>query len=465
MRIPHLLIYGFILCLLVSCSDVEVNETEQDFLWLEDVESERSTNWVDPQNVKTITQLTSNDRYRKSQKKILDSYNSPAKLRWYTYIGDQIRYVERGSANPRGRLLTMTVDESKKSDSQWTELVDFDLLSKTEGEVLVANRSTCNPYNPKQCLLEVSLNGADRATFREINLEKGGFVENGFFIPLGVTDVSWIDSNQVLLTSTYNDENLSKAGYGLTAKILKRGTTFESAEVIFSANGGDSVYPETHFSKGKAHAFFVYSKSLEEKELHYVVGKKTIKLNVPARVNLMGVHNDFVLLRLREDWSIGEHHYKTGSLVGVSLDSLTSESYETELVFSPAPNQILNKVFTAKSAIVLKVLEDVLPKIATITHSKSSDGDNRWDFKYLTRPTETGARILATSSLNDHVIAMYRGFINPSNIYLMNVADDTHRVLEKSPIAFDNSNLSEETLYATAPDGAKIPYQVVGPKK
>ena len=59
---------------------------------------------------------------------------------------------------------------------------------------------------------------------------------------------------------------------------------------------------------------------------------------------------------------------------------------------------------------------------------------------------------------------MYRGFISPSNIYLMDVINDTNKVLEKSPIAFDNSNLSHEYHYATAPDGTKIPYQVVGPK-
>lgn len=445
-----------------SCSARNIANGDN-YFWLEDIKGERATAWVDKENEKTLAQFGSTTNFKDIQSSILNTYNSPHKLRRIKYIGDEIMWLNQTKENPKGILHAMTLEESKKENPSWRKLVDFDELSKKESKYLVLATVDCNPFNPKRCMLGLSIDGSDKEEFREFDLSTDSFVKDGFYIPEGIANLEWHNEDSLIYTTTYDEKNLSTSGYSLTTKIIKRGQTLSEAKEVLSVDNGVDVIPSAFLSFGKSYSIIEHWLSNHEEDLYYVKGNKSLKLKTPARMELSGVYKGLLNIVLLQDWEINGKKYKNGDLVGIDLSSVESkDGYKTELIFRPSSNQVLNKVAITKSAINILVLEDVKTKLLALRKEK---GSSNWVKKYINNPTSGSVRLWSTSEFNDSPIAFIRGFISPTSIYFIDPVNEKHRLWEKSPEEFSLKGLSHEYYFAEDENGTKIPYQVVGPAK
>jgi len=458
----------YIVILLVATSCVAVNIAEKGgFLWLEEIKSPKSTNWVDKQNALTLDTFASTENFQSTKKAILDTYNSKSKLRRIKYIGDEVMYIEQNQEHPKGILYAMTVDEAKKKNPQWRKLVDFDELSKKESRYLVFANVACNPFNSKLCVIGMSIGGSDREEFREFDLRTDSFVEGGFYLKEGIANLKWHDNDSLIYTTTLGEKKnqLSTSGYSLSVKLLLRGQDPKDSEEIFRAKDGVDVIPTSYLSDGKSYTFLEHWHTFDDETLYYYLNGKPVKLNTPLRMALEGVYKGRVLLRLFMDWEINGKKYKSGDLVGLDLSKVaSSKKYKTELIFRPLANQVLNDVAITKSSISLLVLEDVKTKVVVVERNSAEKFNSGWKTKYITNPTAGSVRFWSTSTYSNEAIVMIRGFVNPSAIYFMDSVNNSYRLWDKSPNDFVTENLSHEYYFAVDKDGVKIPYQVVGPK-
>lgn len=436
---------------------------DSQFLWLEEVKGERATEWVDGQVERTLGIFGSTKNYKGTQRAILDTYNSPHKLRRIRFIGNEVMYIDSNESNPKGVMYAKTINDAKANKGSWRKLIDFDALSAQEGKYLVYASSSCNPNRPNLCMIGLSIDGGDNEEFREFDIATGKFVENGFFIPEGIANLEWHNDSELIYTTTNGDTNLSTSGYSLTTKILKRGQSHENSSIVLKVSDGDDLIPSSFYSDGKTYSFMEHWITYDDETLYYYDGNKPIILNMPLRMEIAGVKDDFLVFKLLQDWDYRKSKFKDGDLLGLNLSKLSDpNTQEVDLIFRPSENQVLNKVAITKSSLSVLLLEDVQTKVLVLERLEEGAA---WSKRYISNPGNGSIRFWSNSQHADESIVMVRGFVNPTSIYFMDLKNDQHTLFEKSPEDFNTENLTHEYYFAIDDEGTKIPYQVVGPKK
>ena len=436
--------------------------SEDSFLWLEEIKGAKATEWVNQQNDRTLREIAGTENFKKTKRAILDTYNSPTKLRRISFIGDEVMYIDTNEKNPKGILYAMTLEDAKAKSNKWRKLIDFDELSAKEDKYLVFTNVVCNPFNPKKCMIGLSHKGGDNHEYREFDLSTNQFVENGFYIPEGINQVAWHGKDSLIYNNTNGDTKLSSAGYSMAAKIMRRGQTHATAEEIFRLPEGNEVIPTSFYSNGKSYSFLEMWLTFDDEDLYFIKDDKPVSMKMPLRMEVAGVHAGELIFKLLQDWKFNNKEFKNGDLLGLNMQRFekTGEQ-QIDLLFRPESNQVLNKVAITKSSLSLLVLEDVQTKVVVL---EKGDEGKQWALRYVSNPSTGSVRFWSTSGHVNESIVMIRGFVNPTAMYFMDLETNKHSLWEKSPEEFNTDGLSHEYYFAEDKNGTKIPYQIVGPK-
>ena len=78
----------------------------------------------------------------------------------------------------------------------------------------------------------MSEGGKDACICKEFDLNSKTFISNGFELPLGKGNASWLNSDQII----FDRGKKSKAGYPLQLFLFSRGEELGSAKLIFEAD-------------------------------------------------------------------------------------------------------------------------------------------------------------------------------------------------------------------------------------
>jgi len=451
-----------ILTLNESSYSTESINVDNEVLWLEDLQNKKTIDWVSEQNNRTLAKYGSSPEFNARKNRILEDYVNNKSFDLLFYLGDQLGRLKKSGYKSKGILQTITLNEFSKDNPNWKTLINLNELSQRESSQLTYSYSKCNYDLPKQCLVGLSINGADAVELREFNLTTGKLERDGFLIPSGKTESAWVDKNSLLYSSTFRGEPQSKSGFGLSLKLLKKGSDVKSAKELLRVREGIGIAPRQFYSDGEVEVLVEHWIDFYNSNLYHYKNGSLIKFNIPTSFELYGVHKGFAVVKLYQQWEYAGRNFSVGSLVGIDLDTIANKAPKMELIYKPSKRQSLKSIEFTKSHILLNVLEDMITKPVTV-EGIVKEGKTVWIKEGITKPTNDVLRFISTSPLLDEAIVTYRGFLNPNSLYFLSAKEKSHRFWRSANKTVDTSNFAFSYHYTASADGTEIPYQMVGP--
>ncbi len=434
------------------------------FIWLEEVESDASLNWVKKHNQVTKAAFANDEVFLKMQREALAIMNSQERIPYVSFEGKYLYNFWDDSNNVRGILRRTTLEEYQKPHPQWEIVLDIDKLNKEEGKSWVYHGYTAFPPDYRYAMVNLSDGGKDAAVVREFDLFEKKFIDTGFTLPEAKSSVDWYDYNTLILGTDFGPGSLTSSGYNRQVRLWKRGTSYTEAELIFEGDTSDTwvygsmdVRPEaTIFSIGRNMSFW-------ESE-RWIVDEKMNRLTVPLPKDAVinAYFKDYLIAQLYSDWL----EIPEGTLIALKMADFNSPDLKSkiEIVFSPDEKTTLSGVTATKDYLVLNLLQNVRGKIIYL-QPQNKDGLNTWVGGELEIPKFGTVGVSAADAFTNAVMVNFQDFLSPPKLYYF--ADPTSSPLElKSlPDMFDVSNYAIAQYETASKDGTKIPYFVVSQKE
>lgn len=458
----HKILALFLPFLLFSCASggARAVASQDEFLWLEEVQGERALEFAKKENALTFEALKKDPRFAGLEQEIRTISLAKDRVPRVGLIGGRLYNFWQDETNVRGIWRRTTVESYRTAQPAWETVLDLDQLAKDEGENWVWKGVECLAPASELCLIRISRAGKDASVVREFNAVTKTFVKDGFFVPESKGEMTWINQNEVFVTSDFGDGSLTDAGYPRIVKRWKRGEPLAAAKEIFAGEKTDIVSSGFTSFRPEGNESFVFRMiSRFESELFWVSPKgELVRTPLPRSAKFQTFFRGGLLYQLRQDLNVGRRTYVAGSLLSLPLRSLAKAEAalgELETVFTPTSTRFLSDVATTRSYVLLNVMDTVKGKVL-----RWKPGSSRAE------PLSIGgkngvATATSTEEDSDSFLASYTDFLTPPSTYYVgkNVS-----LLKTAPARFDASGLVSEQKWAVSKDGTKIPYFIVHKK-
>ncbi|MEM0912840.1 MAG: prolyl oligopeptidase family serine peptidase, partial [Pseudomonadota bacterium] len=433
-------------------------------LWLEEVEGEQALNKVSQWNQSSLNTLQSDPRFDAFQTQALEIVNATDKIAYGTYRGGYVYNFWQDETHVRGILRRTSLQSYMSDNTEWDVLLDIDALAESEDANWVYKGSSCLEPDYTRCLLSLSNGGKDAVEMREWDHNEKSFVEDGFFIPEAKGGASWIDENTIIVGTDFGEGTLTESGYPFISKILSRGQQLDAAKQIFTGEVTDVAAGAFQLKVGedqyeqfgyRAETFYEYSYFWLPNDTEEVL------LPIPRKSSPLGVFKKQLLVRLNEDWQVGDDTFKTGALVSMDLDAWKSnpDNIQVDTVYEPSTRATVQSISITKSRVLVTVLENVVGKIYAF--DLASEG---WTSYLLDLPENGTVSVTSANDTTDFILVNQETFTSPDALLYVDVVENTSRIAKSSPERFDSSNVTVQQLSTTSKDGTEIPYFIVHKK-
>jgi len=429
--------------------------SDDPFIWLEDVEGQRSMDWVNAKNAATIAALTRSPLYQAFYdrlKQILDSKNKIANP---DIIGNALYNFWQDAEHERGIWRRTSWASYGTANPVWETVLDVDSLSRAEGVTWSFSGADCFEPESRRCMLALSRGGSDAAEMREFDLATKTFVTDGFRIPEAKTATTWVDDNTLLVGTDFGPGSMTTSGYARFTKLWRRGTPLSSATTVFEA-------PPDHVG---AFAFSVdagirrYLRITDAvtfyESAQYIYDKgKVVKIDVLKDGDLYFV-GDQVIVYVRDPWTAGGKTWPTGSLVAMSFDSLLAGKRDLQLVLQPGARETINTISSTRDYLIINVLNNVRGELRRYRHQNGV-----WSFDKVPAPDFGTVGVVARSARSNRYFFTFTNFIQPTTLYVT-AEDGAVSEIKRLPAMFEATGLVVEQRDATSKDGTRIPFFIV----
>lgn len=108
--------------------------SEDEFLWLEDVEGENALDWVRQQNAETIQKYEPWSDFQDLQADLLEILDSDDRIPAVSKRGEYYYNFWRDKDHVRGIWRRTTLEQYRRSEPEWEILLDLDKVAEEEGE-------------------------------------------------------------------------------------------------------------------------------------------------------------------------------------------------------------------------------------------------------------------------------------------------------------------------------------------
>ena len=187
----------------LAISTIGYAQNDDPYIWLEEVESERSLNWVNAQNEKTADKISQVEGFQEMKNHYLESLNDKDKIVYPSVVGDYMYNLWKDETHVRGIWRRMKRADYLSSSTDWEVLLDLDALSKEENKKWVFHGATWLSPKYEVCLLNLSDGGTDESVVREFNVVDKKFVEGGFSLPSSKGSAAWINENELIISRNF----------------------------------------------------------------------------------------------------------------------------------------------------------------------------------------------------------------------------------------------------------------------
>ena len=447
-----------ILLLLVAFG-ANAQDSEDPFLWLEDVEGEKAMAWVKGQNKTSVEALAAHPRFDPIYQSSLDILNSDDRIPYVAIRGDYVYNFWQDADNEKGVWRRTTLSDYATDAPSWEVILDVDQLAAAEGENWVWKGSSCLYPDYLTCMVNLSRGGADAVVRREFDVSTKAFVENGFHVPEAKGGTSWLDRNTLYVATDFGEGSLTTSGYPRVAKIWKRGTSLTEAEVVYEGEETDvGVWAYASHTPESTYEIVTRAITFYRTETLVRLGGRMVRLDIPLDANMYGFFKGQMLVELKSDWEVGGKTYPQGALLGIDLDDFLAGSRQFDEIVVPGERSSLAGVSTTENLLLINMLDNVKSVLYEYRF-----GPDDWVRTRVDAPEFGSLSFGSTDEFSDTYFFNYNGFLTPSSLYLVDHESGERNVrqVKSLPAFFDASGLVAEQFEAESADGTRIPYFLV----
>ena len=438
---------------------------EDPYEWLEEVLGDKALEWVKARNAIVQNRMEREESFEKLRSDLLEILDSNARIPFVSKRGEYYYNFWRDKTNERGLWRRTTLEEYRKAEPKWEVVLDLDALGKTENENWVWKGASLLRPDYQRALITLSRGGADANITREFDLKTRSFVADGFELPESKGSVSWIDIDHLFVSTDFGNGSMTDSGYPRMAKLWKRGTPIEQAKLVYEGKQEDMSVGAVHDdSPGFERNFVTRNIAFYNDELFLVKDSgELVKIEAPNTAS-KSVFKQYLLLELREAWTLGTKTYPAGSLLVSDFDRFLRGERAFEVLFEPSANTALSSVTTTKDHVVINVLEDVKNRLYVLTPS-NTESPTAWRREPLVGAPAFGTvNVTAVDSddSNDYFMTS-TDYLTPTTLSIGTIGKVPEE-LKRLPHFFDSVGMQISQHFATSSDGTKVPYFMVAKK-
>ncbi|HKP15470.1 MAG TPA: prolyl oligopeptidase family serine peptidase [Gemmatimonadaceae bacterium] len=431
------------------------------YLWLEDIEGDRSMQWVKAHNTTSLGTLQSDPRYAKLHGDALRIVEATDRIPSPDIRGNSIYNFWQDPTHVRGILRRTTPASYRSANPEWETVLDVDALSASEGANWVWHGTSCLRPEERRCLVALSNGGKDADAMREFDLVTKQFVDGGFKLPESKGNATWVDENTLLVWRDFGPGTLTKSGYPFIVKKLERGKPIEQAVEVFRGSP-DHVAANAFTVRdadGKLQAVLA-SRSLTfyEEEIWLLRDDGApVQLPFPKRNGIRGLVDGQLVFTTEIAWN----GFETGDLLAYDLAALKRDpaSAKASLILRPGPRESIEGTNITRNTLVVNLSENVKGAAYVYRH-----GANGWTRTRLALPENATIGLGSASRESDELFVTVSSYLLPNSLWLADAASGKVEKVKSMPERFDASALEMTQYEATSADGTKVPYFVVGPR-
>jgi prolyl oligopeptidase len=430
-------------------------------LWLEEIDGQKAMDWVKSENARSAALLEGDPRFATFKARLTSIYESTDRIPVATVRGDWLYNFWQDATHVRGIWRRTTLASYRLANPEWQLLLDLDLLAASEGEAWVwGGAQACYPAY-RRALVRLSKGGGDATVTREFDLQQLAFVADGFVVPHGKSQVSWIDENQLFVCAECGEGSMTASGYPRIARRWQRGTPLSEAVVEFEAQHADvqvRAYATRDWHDGvlKERQWLMRHITFQTFQTLLLVDGKAVEIAVPddADVSTFG---DQLLVTLKSDWQLNDQCWPQGSLLAIALDQFLAGSRDFTLLYQQAERRVLAGMFNTRTRLYLTQMDNLVQKIEALTFDQGV---------WQRTPVATDASVMTEmfayeADVSDDVWVAESGPLFPTRLGLLRACDLHATILKSPPPLFDASGLEVLRLDALSKDGTAVPYVVV----
>ncbi|MBK1713899.1 prolyl oligopeptidase family serine peptidase [Rubrivivax gelatinosus] len=440
--------------------------TEDDLLWLEDVQGERALAWVRARNAETEAVLEKQPGFAATRARIRSILDSRDRIPAVVRRGAWLYNLWQDEHNPRGLWRRTTLDEYRKREPAWQTVLDVDALGRAEGVNWTWAGAIALGPDYRRCLVKLSRGGADAHVVREFDIETRRFVDGGFELPEAKSEVEWVNADELLVATDFGPGALTDSGYPRVVKRWRRGTPLSAAKTVFEGEKTDvAAGMSVDHTPGYERTVFARSVDFYRSEMFLLQGERLLRIDKPADAEL-GFWKSRVLITLRSDWTVAGRSWPSGSLLVADAAAFLRGERVFDALFTPTATRSLAGMATTRDTLLVEILDNVAGRI-----EEWLQADGRWQRREVAAPfpgTLSVAALhdpeLADDPLADAYLLQYTDFLTPDTLSLGRVGSDAREVLKSRPAFYDAAGMRVEQRFAKSRDGTRVPYFVVWPR-
>ena len=441
-------------------SSAVFSQTADPYMWLEDVDSERSMEFVNQHNTGSVDVLNKLPTYQPIYDKCLEIYNSTDRIVYPTTYGDFIYNFWQDKEHVRGIWRRSPKADYIAGNPKWEILMDIDAMSEADGVKWVYKGAAGLYPKYDRFLVSLSNGGGDAVVIKEFDVNKKAFVENGFTVEEAKGGVSYIDENTVIISTDFGPGSMTTSGYPSQAKVWKRGTALKDATLIYTGDIND-VGAWGGVMRDGAKAYTIISRAITfyTSETYVWMDNKAVKLELPEDAESNGFINNQYIIALKSDWTVRGVTYKQGDLISLDFTELLKGVYQIQLIYRPDEFSSISGVSATKNKLLLELISNVNGELYVYTFSQ-----NVWTKEKVKAPEYGKISVVDADEFSDKYYFNFANFLTPTTLYYADAASGDVKAIKSLPAYFDGSKFKVEQFKATSADGTLVPYFIVSSK-
>ena len=426
------------------------------YLWLEDVDSPASLEWVREHSREAEAKLASSPQFKALEQRLLAQLNSSERIPTAQMHGSLLYNFWQDAEHPKGVWRRTSLESYQLETPEWESVLDLDRLSALEGESWVWQGARfLQPFSGR-ALLVLSRGGKDANVLREFDVLERRFVVEGFNAPESKGGAAWLDPDTLLIARDFGldsrgESTMTTSGYPRTVRHWKRGEALEDAQTMFNAELEDmGVWPFHSRTRGISYHGISRRPGFYTQKCYLWRSGELVTLELPDDA-VLDFWGEYLLVSLRSEWL----SHPSGSLLALPLEEFLSGARNFHRLYTPSETGALEKWVGTRNHLWLSVLENVQGRILRLTPQAGG-----WESQRVSLPLEGTVDLCALDAdASDAYFLSATDYLTPSSLYL--VDGEAQQKLKSLPHFFNSEGLKVQQFEALSQDGTRVPYSVV----
>jgi prolyl oligopeptidase len=430
------------------------------FQRLEEIDSEAAIAWVRAQNTRSLAELEGDPRYRELYDAALAIVTARDRIPYPYFRGAELGNFWQDDVHVRGLWRRTSFGSYATAEPHWQTVLDVDALAAAEGRNWVYHGGIALPPEDRLCLIGLSDGGKDASEWREFDAAVPGFVTDGFVLPEGKQNATWLDDDTLLVGRDWGPGTMTASGYPFILKRLRRGMPLDQAEELFRGTPEDvSVHTSVLRDPDGTVRGIIATRALNffESEFHLLTEAGPVRLDLPLKSSPRDFVSGQLIVSLEEAWA----GFPSGALVSLDLDACVADpaNLQPTLILAAGPRETIEGVASTRSHLLVTIYRNVRGSALAYRFDSGI-----WQSTPLPLPENASVQVISTSERDERAFIDVAGFLAPNTLYLADLATAMAAPVKSLPPRFDPAIATVEQFDATSADGTAVPYFLIHPK-